>query len=311
MGGGIAFVTLSNGDITVRVKEKDADGVARSYKYISELFAERVKKRQMTKLERIRRMGMLTATTEYNGFADAEVVIEAVFEDLDLKHRMIRDIESVCSPSTIFASNTSSIPIARIASAASRPELVVGMHYFSPVHKMPLLEVIRTDKTAPWVVATAVALGKKQGKTVIVVNDGVGFYTSRILGPLMNEACYILAEGVSIDDIDGAMRKWGWPVGPITLLDEVGIDVAAHVGPIMMEAFGERLAPPPVMAKLVSDNRKGRKNERGFYLYGDAASKKGKGKHVDPSVYPDPRHRADQEAPARGNPDALLASVRQ
>ncbi len=150
---------------------------------------------------------------------------------------------------------------------------------------MPLLEVITTKQTAPWVVATAVELGKKQGKTVIVVNDGVGFYTSRILGPLMNEASYVLAEGVRIEDIDGAMRAWGWPVGPVTLLDEVGIDIAAHVGPIMVEAFGERMSPPPTMEKLVADGRKGRKNERGFYLYGEAAKKKGKGKHVDPSVY--------------------------
>ena len=197
---------------------------------------------------------------------------------------MVTEIEKSCSPETIFASNTSSIPISKIASVAKRPELVVGMHYFSPVQKMPLLEVIRTHKTAPWVVATAVAIGKKQGKTVIVVNDGTGFYTSRILGPLMNEAAYILAEGIPVEDIDGAMRKWGWPVGPITLLDEVGIDIAAHIGPIMVEAFGERMTPPPMFAKLVADDRKGRKNERGFYVYGGKRKKEGK-KLVDQSVY--------------------------
>ena len=137
-------------------------------------------------------------------------------------------------------------------------------------------------------------MAKKQGKTVIVVNDGVGFYTSRILGPLMNEAAYLLADGVPIDEIDGAMIKWGWPVGPMTLLDEVGIDVAAHVGPIMVEAFGERLNPPATITKLTDDGRKGRKNERGMYLYGDAAKKAKKGgffdkkisgKPIDPSVY--------------------------
>ena len=197
---------------------------------------------------------------------------------------MVTEIEKSCSPETIFASNTSSIPISKIASVAKRPELVVGMHYFSPVQKMPLLEVIRTDKTAPWVVATAVAIGKKQGKTVIVVNDGTGFYTSRILGPLMNEAAYILAEGIAVEDIDGAMRAWGWPVGPITLLDEVGIDIAAHIGPIMVEAFGERMTPPPMFAKLVADDRKGRKNERGFYVYGGKRKKEGS-KQVDQSVY--------------------------
>jgi 3-hydroxyacyl-CoA dehydrogenase/enoyl-CoA hydratase/3-hydroxybutyryl-CoA epimerase len=285
MGGGICYVTMNNANLPIRLKEKDLDGLARGYKYVTDIFAERVKKRQMTKLERVSKMALLTGTLDYTGFANVDVVIEAVFEDLGLKHRVLKEIEAVCRPDTIFASNTSSIPITRIAEAASRPEMVVGMHYFSPVHKMPLLEVIVTKKTAPWVTATAVDLGKKQGKTVIVVNDGVGFYTSRILGPLMNEASYILAEGIKIEDIDGAMRRWGWPVGPITLLDEVGIDIAAHVGPIMVEAFGERMRPPPTMEKLVADNRKGRKNERGFYLYGEAAKKKGKGKHVDATVY--------------------------
>jgi len=284
MGGGIAFVSIQNARIPVRMKERDLEGLSRGFKHVHELLSERVKKRQMTRIERTKKLGMLTGTTDFSGFGDTDVVIEAVFEDLALKHRMVLDVEKSCSPETIFASNTSSIPISKIASVAKRPELVVGMHYFSPVQKMPLLEVIRTDKTAPWVVATAVAIGKKQGKTVIVVNDGTGFYTSRILGPLMNEAAYILAEGIPVEDIDGAMRKWGWPVGPITLLDEVGIDVAAHIGPIMVEAFGERMTPPPMFAKLVADDRKGRKNERGFYVYGGKRKKEGS-KQVDQSVY--------------------------
>jgi 3-hydroxyacyl-CoA dehydrogenase/enoyl-CoA hydratase/3-hydroxybutyryl-CoA epimerase len=170
------------------------------------------------------------------------------------------------------------------------------MHYFSPAHKMPLLEVIRTARTAPEVVATAVAVGKKQGKTVIVVNDGPGFYTTRILVPYMNEASWLLTEGVAIEVIDSALTAWGWPVGPITLLDEVGIDVAVHVGPVMLAALGSRLTPPPTLPSLAADNRKGKKNERGMYLYGAAAAKKGKGKHADESVYgvlglpvPDPK----------------------
>src|SRR5207245_2153717 len=151
------------------------------------------------------------------------LVIEAVFEDLTVKHQVLREIEERAKPSAIFASNTSSIPIGKIASVARRPENVVGMHYFSPVHKMPLLEVIRTDKTAATVVATAVAIGKKQGKTVIVVGDGPGFYTTRVLAPYLNEACWLLTEGVSVDAVDKALVDWGWPVGPLTLLDEVGI----------------------------------------------------------------------------------------
>jgi 3-hydroxyacyl-CoA dehydrogenase/enoyl-CoA hydratase/3-hydroxybutyryl-CoA epimerase len=147
---------------------------------------------------------------------------------------------------------------------------------------MPLLEIIVTDKTAPWVIATTVELGKKQGKTVIVVRDGVGFYTSRILAPYMNEAAHLLAEGVPVEAIDRALVDWGFPVGPITLLDEVGIDVGEKVGKIMLEAFGDRMVPPGGMEKLVADQRFGKKNGRGFYLYGkDKKSKK----EVDPTVY--------------------------
>jgi 3-hydroxyacyl-CoA dehydrogenase/enoyl-CoA hydratase/3-hydroxybutyryl-CoA epimerase len=292
MGGGIAYVTITAG-IPVRLKDKDDEGVGRGLKYVRGILDERVNKRQLTPLERDQTFALLTATTDYSGLKTADVVIEAVFEDLALKQTVLRDVEAVANERCIFASNTSSIPITKIAQAAKRPENVVGMHYFSPVHKMPLLEVIRTEKTAPRAVATAVSLGKKQGKTVIVVKDGVGFYTSRILGPYMNEASYLVSEGVPIDAIDQALVDWGWPVGPLTLLDEVGIDVAAHVGPIMHEAFGDRLSPPATMVKLQADDRKGRKNERGFYLYGKNAPRslpwsrsanKGK-KKVDPTIY--------------------------
>ncbi|WP_394833841.1 fatty acid oxidation complex subunit alpha FadJ [Pendulispora rubella] len=282
MGGGIAYVSLNAG-VHVRLKDKDDEGIGRGLQYVRGILDERVKKRQLSREERDQLFARLTATTDYSGLRDAGIVIEAVFEDLALKHRILREVEAVTKEDTIFASNTSSIPIGKIAEASKRPHTVVGMHYFSPVHKMPLLEVIRTKATSPQVVASAVALGKKQGKTVIVVNDGVGFYTSRILAPYMNEAAYLLSEGVPIETLDRALVDWGWPVGPVTLLDEVGIDVAAHVGPIMLDAFGERFTPPDTMSKLVADDRKGRKNERGFYLYGKNA--KGKKKAVDPSVY--------------------------
>ncbi|WP_437734323.1 fatty acid oxidation complex subunit alpha FadJ [Sorangium sp. So ce1335] len=284
MGAGIAYVSLNAG-IPVRLKDRDDASLGRGLKYVTDILGERVKKKQLTPLERDQKIALLTTTTDTTGLRGADLVIEAVFEDLAVKHAVLREVEAGGKDDLIFASNTSSIPIARIAAASRRPENVVGMHYFSPVHKMPLLEVIRTDRTSPEVVATAVAVGKRQGKTVIVVNDGVGFYTSRVLGPYMNEASWLLAEGVAIEQIDRALVAWGWPVGPLALLDEVGIDVAAHVGPIMIEAFGERLAPPPTMAKLVADDRKGRKNERGMYLYGAAAKKRGKGKHADESVY--------------------------
>jgi 3-hydroxyacyl-CoA dehydrogenase/enoyl-CoA hydratase/3-hydroxybutyryl-CoA epimerase len=277
MGSGIATVSVNAG-LSVRVREQDAAAAGRALAAVRGVLDERVKRKSLTRLERDQTMRLVTATTGWGGFERVEVLIEAVFEDLALKQEMVRAFEKV-NPGAIFASNTSSIPIGKIAEAAKRPELVLGMHYFSPVHKMPLLEIIVTPRTAPEAVATAVAVGKKQGKTVIVVNDGPGFYTSRILTPYMNEAARALVEGASVEDVDRALTEWGFPVGPITLLDEVGIDVGAKVGKVMVAAFGERMHAPGELEKLVADGRLGRKSKKGFYTYG------GKRKEVDPTVY--------------------------
>ncbi|HEU4383372.1 MAG TPA: fatty acid oxidation complex subunit alpha FadJ [Anaeromyxobacteraceae bacterium] len=277
MGSGIASVTVNAG-IPVRVREKDDEGVGRAFAGVRQVLDERVRKKQIDRLERGHTMRLLTAGTGWEGLERADVVIEAVFEDLSLKQEMVKAVEAV-NPRGIFASNTSSIPIARIAEASRRPEAVLGMHYFSPVHKMPLLEVIVTERTAHEVTATAVALGKKQGKTVIVVRDGPGFYTSRILAPYMNEAAQLLVEGADIEVIDRALTDFGFPVGPIMLLDEVGIDVAAKVAKVMHQAFGDRMGAPEALAKVVEAGRLGRKSRKGFYTYD------GKQKRVDPAVY--------------------------
>ena len=279
MGAGIAYVTSSVAKIPVRLKDRDADGVMAGLRYIRGIIDGRVKRKRLTDRQADALMLQTTGTTSYEGFQDIDVVIEAVFEDLSLKEKMVRDVEEAGRDDVIFASNTSSLPITQIAAASKHPETVIGMHYFSPVHKMPLLEIIVTDQTADWVTATCVELGKKQGKHVIVVRDGVGFYTSRVLAPMMNEAAHLVAEGVPIEKIDTAMLNWGFPVGPIKLTDEVGIDVGAKVGKIMLEAFGERMSAPEGMKNLIQDERYGRKNGRGFYLYGD------KKKGVDESVY--------------------------
>lgn len=282
MGAGVAYVTAVNAKLPVRLKDRDEPSLARGMTHLNELLSERARSRRLAPFERDLEAARITPTTQYDGFAGVDVVIEAVFEDLALKRQVLADCLANGGKNLIFASNTSSLPIGEIAQGSAAPERVVGMHYFSPVPKMPLLEVIRTPQTAPWVVATAVELGKRQGKTVIVVRDGAGFYTSRILGPYLNEASFLLAEGVPIEAIDGALVRWGFPVGPVTLLDEVGIDVAAKVGKILHDAFGARMAPPPSVERLVEDRRLGKKNGRGFYDY---SSKKKRKREVDASVY--------------------------
>ncbi len=281
MGAGIAYVTADAG-IPVRLKDKDDASLGRGLRQIAGILDERVKRKRLSWRDREEKLALVSGTTDYSGMRKADVVIEAVFEDLKVKHAVVKEVESE-APDAILASNTSSLPIGLIAEAASRPEKVVGMHFFSPVNRMPLLEVIRARRTDAETVATVVALGKKIGKTVIVVNDGPGFYTSRILAPYMNEAAFIFNDGASVEDIDRALTGFGFPVGPMQLLDEVGIDVGAKVAHIMHESFGARLAPPPGFEKLVENGRLGRKTKKGFYLYGDGASSKKK--EVDRTVY--------------------------
>ncbi|MBZ4406742.1 fatty acid oxidation complex subunit alpha FadJ [Myxococcus sp. XM-1-1-1] len=280
MGGGIAYVAGVLQGAQVRVKDKDDAGVARALKQVQGILDERVKKRSLTWREAAAKQARITAGTDYSGFKSADLVIEAVFEDLKLKHRILAEVEAVTGPDAIFASNTSSIPITELAKGSKRPAQVIGMHYFSPVNKMPLLEIITHAGTADQVTATCVEVGRKQGKTVIVVNDGPGFYTSRVLAPYLNEAAYLLAEGADIAALDKALVEFGFPVGPMTLLDEVGIDVAHKVGPIMEAAFGKRMAAPKSLDGVVADGRLGRKSQKGFYLY-----ENGKKKEVDPTVY--------------------------
>ncbi len=282
MGAGIAYVTSSKAQVSVRLKDKDAASLNRGLAHIDRLIQKRLQRRSLTAFEAGRERRQITPTLDFSGFQNADLVIEAVFEDLTLKHRMVADVEAHCPPTTLFATNTSSLPIASIAEAAQRPENVIGLHYFSPVEKMPLLEIIATPQTAPEAIATAVEFGRRQGKTVIVVRDGAGFYVNRILAPYINEAGHLLNEGVAIDAIDRALVQFGFPVGPFALLDEVGIDVGSKVGPILYQAFGERMKPAGLADKLLADGRHGRKSKKGFYLY--QGVRKGE-KPVDKSVY--------------------------
>jgi 3-hydroxyacyl-CoA dehydrogenase/enoyl-CoA hydratase/3-hydroxybutyryl-CoA epimerase len=266
MGSGIATVSVEAG-VDVRLKDANFEALGRGLRHAREVFAERRRRGSLKPREVERRMQRISVTTDYSGFRRADLVIEAVFEDLDLKRRVLAETESAIAADCVFASNTSSLPIGEIARGARHANRVLGMHFFSPVEKMPLLEVVVTPETDAWATATAVALGRRIGKHVIVVRDGAGFYTSRALAPYMNEAARLVEEGAAIEAVDHAMIDFGFPVGPLALMDEVGIDVGAKVGKILMHAFGERMAPPASMAVVVEDGRLGRKNKRGFYVY--------------------------------------------
>ncbi|OTA15220.1 isocitrate lyase [Xenorhabdus vietnamensis] len=289
MGGGIANVTMTRGNLPVRIKDINEKGINQALKYTWDLLSKRVKQRRLKSSERSRQMALLTGTMDYSGFKQTDIVVEAVFEDLVLKRKMVSEIEEHTKPETIFASNTSSLPIHKIAEIATRPEQVIGLHYFSPVDKMPLVEVIPHEGTSEKTIATAVALAKKQGKTAIVVGDKAGFYVNRILTPYINEAGYCLVEGEPIEHIDNALTNFGFPIGPINLLDEVGIDVGTKIIPILVEQLGSRFVAPEILDAILKDDRKGKKNGRGFYLY---TNKKGsfwsfgkKAKQVDVSIY--------------------------
>ncbi|MTD28754.1 fatty acid oxidation complex subunit alpha FadJ [Erwinia sorbitola] len=281
MGGGIACITATRAGLPVRIKDVSPDGINRALKTSWQVLSQQVKRRRLSSAERQQQMALISGGTDYQGFRQRDMVIEAVFEDLALKQKMVAEIEAYCSPDTLFASNTSSLPIADIASGAQRPENVIGLHYFSPPEKMPLVEVIPHAGTAPATVATAVSLARQQGKTPIVVADKAGFYVNRILAPYIIEALHCLLEGEPIESVDRALVEFGFPVGPLQLLDEVGIDVGTHIMPILQQAWGERFALPAALNAVLNDDRKGRKNGRGFYLY----PQKGRRKQADSAIY--------------------------
>ncbi|MCO7253317.1 fatty acid oxidation complex subunit alpha FadJ [Dickeya oryzae] len=267
MGGGIASVTALNGQLPVRIKDIQEQGITQALHSSWQRLSKQVARRRITPAEQRRQMSLLSGGTDYRGFEHVDVVVEAVFEDIALKQQMVRDIEAVTPPHTVFATNTSSLPIHQIAAGASRPEQVIGLHYFSPVDKMPLVEVIPHAGTDDSTLATTVALARKQGKTAIVVADKAGFYVNRILAPYLNEAARCLLEGEPVESIDRALVRFGFPVGPFTLLDEVGIDVAMKIVPVLVAELGERFCAPAALEAIARDNRKGRKSGRGFYRY--------------------------------------------
>jgi 3-hydroxyacyl-CoA dehydrogenase/enoyl-CoA hydratase/3-hydroxybutyryl-CoA epimerase len=280
MGGGIAQLVVDKTDADVRMRDIALKAIAGGMKAAAKIWRRKVDRRRMTRGEMQRKLARITGTMDWSGFPRTDIVIEAVVESLPIKRQVLAEFEALAKPGAIFASNTSTIPITKIAAESKQPENVVGMHFFNPVDRMPLVEVIRGEKTSDVAMVTTAALARKLGKTVVYCNDGPGFVVNRILGPYMNESGFLLEEGNSIESLDKAMIDFGMPMGPMALLDEVGIDVAAKVAGILTEAFGARMEKSSVVEKLYADGRHGKKNGKGLYLYKD-----GRRLGPDPSVY--------------------------
>jgi 3-hydroxyacyl-CoA dehydrogenase/enoyl-CoA hydratase/3-hydroxybutyryl-CoA epimerase len=266
MGAAIAEVAAAE-DIDVRIKDTSSAAAARGLASASNIVESSVHRRRILPREGRAIQRRISAGADYSGFARSEAVIEAVFEDLMLKRSIVRDLEQVVSSVALIASNTSAIPIHEIAKGAAHPERIVGMHFFSPAERMPLVEVVRPDAANQVAVDDALALGRQLGKTPILVSDSPGFYTSRVLGVMLNEAALLLGEGARLEDVDRAMTDFGFPVGPFVLFDEVGLEVAQHVGETVAAAFGDRIPAASVVADLVSRGETGRKAGRGFYVW--------------------------------------------
>jgi 3-hydroxyacyl-CoA dehydrogenase/enoyl-CoA hydratase/3-hydroxybutyryl-CoA epimerase len=278
MGGGIAQLLAYRG-FDVRLKDIKPDAIALGLRHAKQAFDKAVQKRRLEKRAAIRMMQRISPTLDYSGFGAADLVIEAVVERMDVKQAVLRETEAAMKDG-VLTSNTSSLSISEMQSVLSKPELFAGMHFFNPVERMPLVEVIRGAQTSDEAVATVFAVARKLEKTPVIVGDGAGFLVNRILAPYLNEAGWLLSEGVSIEDIDSALLEFGMPMGPVRLLDEIGLDVARHAGAVMFEAFGERMQPAPTMGALAKTKRLGKKGGGGFYTYED-----GKEKGVDDSVY--------------------------
>ncbi|MFC1481151.1 3-hydroxyacyl-CoA dehydrogenase NAD-binding domain-containing protein [Candidatus Neomarinimicrobiota bacterium] len=279
MGSGIATVALNRG-MTVRQKDVNLEALGNARRYLYKYFDNQVKRRITSRRDVELLMTRYSTTTNYSGFGLSDVVVEAVYEDLDLKRRIVHDLEERLGPDTVIATNTSSIPIEAIAEGALHPERIIGMHFFSPVEKMPLVELITSRYTDASTLATTMALGKALGKKVIVVKDSPGFFVNRILTPYLNETFKLLEDGMPVDLLDRYALKLGFPIGPCILADEVGLDVAGKVAGVMKGFIGQRLEMTDHNQRFMDDERLGRKNGRGFYQY-----KGGKRGAVDADVY--------------------------
>ena len=283
MGGGIAQLAADKG-IFVRMKDISLDAIAVGLKAAHQIWDKKVKRRRMTKFEYNQKMDRLSGGTDYSGFKNTDVVIEAIVEDMNIKKKVIAETASHLKESAIIATNTSSLSVSEMASAHPNPKQFVGMHFFNPVHRMPLVEVIRGRDTSDEVVAQIFKLSKDMGKTPVVVKDGPGFLVNRLLLPWLAEALFILEDGMDVVKVDKMYTNtFGMPMGPYRLMDEVGLDVCVKVLKIFKEAFSDRIETSSLVSKLSETDRLGKKNQKGFYKY----DSKGKELGFDEGIYKD------------------------
>ncbi len=281
MGGGVAYVAADKG-IAVRMKDLSPEALGRGLKHAYDLWFKLLKKKVIDKFQFSQKMDLVTATTDFSGFKNLDVVVEAIVEDMNIKKKVIGETAAQCRPDAIIVTNTSSLSVTEMSAGHPRPEFFAGMHFFNPVDKMPLVEVIRGEKTSDQTIATIFELSKKMGKMPVVVKDGPGFLVNRLLLPYMAEAAFLLQEGMNIERVDSAyVYEFGMPMGPFALMDEVGLDVCMKVLKIFKKSLGERIEISSVMESLEKTGKLGKKNKNGFYLYGDD----GKKISVDPQIY--------------------------
>jgi 3-hydroxybutyryl-CoA dehydrogenase len=276
MGAGIAQVCAAAGFETV-VREVSPEVVEKGLKGIEKNLARLVEKGTITEAQKGEIRGRLKGTTAIEDLKDCDLVVEAIIEQLPAKRELFAKLDALCGPSTIFASNTSSLTITEISTATKRPERFVGLHFFNPVPVMKLVEVVRTISTDPAVYEEMVEFGARVGKVPVRAYDSTGFIVNRLLVPYLLDAIRALEEGVgSIEDIDNSMKLGcGHPMGPLTLLDFVGLDTTYYIANIMFEEFREkRFASPPLLKRMVLAGWNGRKAGRGFYDYADPAKPK-------------------------------------
>ncbi len=280
MGGGIAELASRSG-IEVRMRDLKPEPLTRALVTVRDLIAERSRKKRRGKdaaREANAQMARIHPTLELNGAGRADVAMEAVVEDLEVKRRVFAELDVRLPAQAVLATNTSSLSVDALAEGLSHPERLCGFHFFNPVHRMPLVEIVRGTRTSDQTLVTAVALARRMGKTPVVVADAPGFVVNRILMPYLGEAMVLLEEGHALREIDRAMRRFGMPMGPFEVLDEVGLDVAHKVGRVLGAAFPDRTPPARVLEKLIAAGRLGRKNGLGFYRHA------GRKRRPDPAV---------------------------